>query len=65
MDAIETAARYGIEADRAQSFHADPQGIALNFAVMSETVAAYRRTGKVEDEWKSSIAADYEQRRGR
>jgi hypothetical protein len=65
MDAIETAARYGIEADRAQSFHADPQGIALNFAVMSETVAAYRRTGKVEDEWKTSIAADYEQRRGR
>lgn len=65
MDAIETAARYGIEADRAQSFHADPQGISLNFAVMSETVAAYRRTGKVEDEWKSSIAADYEQRRGR
>lgn len=63
MDAIETAARYGIEADRAQSFHADPQGISLNFAVMSETVAAYRRTGKVEDEWKSSIAADYEQRR--
>ena len=63
MDAIETAARYGIEADRAQSFHADPQGIALNFAVMSETVAAYRRTGKVEDEWKTSIAADYEQRR--
>lgn len=65
MDAIETAARYGIEADRAQSFHADPQGISLNFAVMSETVAAYRRTGKVEDEWKTSIAADYEQRRGR
>jgi hypothetical protein len=32
---------------------------------MSETVAAYRRTGKVEDEWKTSIAADYEQRRGR
>ena len=63
MDAIETAARYGIEADRAQSFHADPQGISLNFAVMSETVAAYRRTGKVEDEWKTSIAADYEQRR--
>ena len=63
MDAIETAARYGIEADRAQSFHADPQGISLNFAVMSETVAAYRRTGKVEDEWKTSIAADFEQRR--
>jgi len=48
MDAIETAARYGIEADRAQSFHADPQGISLNFAVMSETVelAKWRMSGR-------------------
>lgn len=62
MDAIATAGQYGIGADRAQSFHADPRGIALNFAVMSETVAAYRQTGQVQGDWRRKIARDYKQR---
>jgi len=66
MDAISVASRYGIDASRAQSFHADHQGVTLNFAAMSEAVADYRRSGRVSTNWKRQIDADYQQRkRGR
>lgn len=40
IDAVETAGRFGIDADRAQNYHADSEGVELNFRVMSEAVAA-------------------------
>ena len=46
IDAIETAGHFGIGADRAQSFHADKEGLALNFAVISESVAQFRAGAK-------------------
>lgn len=65
MDAIETARHFGIGASHAQSFHADKEGVALNFAVMSEAVAEFRRKGKMDDNWKEKIEADYKQRGGK
>lgn len=65
MDAIQTAGYFGISADRAQSFHADKEGVALNFAVMSESVAEFRRSGKVADNWKERIESDFKRRGGK
>ena len=65
IDAIETAKHFGIGADRAQSYHADEAGVALNFAVMSESVAEFRRTGKMDDRWKEKIEQDYKGRGGK
>ncbi len=42
IDAVETAAKIGISSDRAQDYHADSEGVNLNFHVMSNTVATYR-----------------------
>jgi uncharacterized protein YegL len=33
IDAVETAGRFGISADRAQNYHADSEGVELNFLV--------------------------------
>ena len=42
INAVETASRFGISADRAQNCHADNEGVELNFRVMSEAVANFR-----------------------
>lgn len=47
IDAVETAGRLGISRDRAVDYVPDGAGTALNFQMMSETVAAFRETGAV------------------
>ena len=49
IDAVETAKRFGIGADRAVNYHADHAGTRLNYEVLSEAVSAVRpwaRNGK-------------------
>ncbi len=41
--AVQTAARYGIGADRAVNYHADSRCTQLNYAVMSDTIDTLRR----------------------
>lgn len=43
IDAVETARRFGIDADRAVDYIPDSEGTELNFYVMSEAVSAFRR----------------------
>lgn len=42
IDAVETASRFGISADRAVDYVSDSQGTQLNFDVMSDVVGAFR-----------------------
>ena len=42
IDAVETAGRFGIGADRAVNYHADRAGTQLNYEVLSEAVSAVR-----------------------
>lgn len=64
IDAVQTAARFGIAADRAQNYHADRQGVELNFRVMSEAVATFRECAMPEG-WNDEIQKDYQRRGGR
>jgi uncharacterized protein YegL len=64
MDAIETAGHVGIRAGYAQSYHADKQGVELNFAVISDVVTRFREQGEVSEDWKEKIEADYRRRGG-
>jgi len=62
IDAVQTAAQFGIGPDRAQTYHADSAGVSLNFRIMSETVAIYRASEAMPADWKAEIDRDYKQR---
>ncbi|NMB24189.1 MAG: VWA domain-containing protein [Firmicutes bacterium] len=65
IDAVETAERFGISADRAQNYHADSEGVELNFHVVSEAVANFRELAVMPDGWNEAIQKDYKQRGGK
>ncbi len=63
MDAIRTAGRFGIRADRAANFHSDHIGTALNYEVLADTVREMRVSStRVGGNWKSRIDEDYRNR---
>jgi uncharacterized protein YegL len=65
IDAVETAGRFGISADRALDYVPDKVGTKLNFAVMSETVMSFRDSGKVVETAFEEIRMDVKRRGGR
>lgn len=65
IDAISTAERFGIGADRAATYHADSEGTQLNYDVVSEVVSDFRANRVVGRSWKEKIEKDYEGRRGK
>ena len=65
IDAVETAGRFGIAPDRAQNYHADSEGTALNFRVMSDAVATFRECKEMPTGWNEEIDKDYKRRGGR
>jgi uncharacterized protein YegL len=65
IDAVQTASRFGISPDRAQNYHADSEGVKLNFRVMSEAVATFRECSAMPANWNDEIQKDYKLRGGR
>ena len=66
IDAVETAARFGISADRAANYHADPEGTQLNYEVVSEVASCFRaNAAPISADWKKRIDEDYKKRGGR
>lgn len=65
MDAVETAGRFGIDADRAVDYVPDGEGTELNFRMMSETVTAFRACGAVPTACLDEIRKDRRNRGGR
>lgn len=63
IDAVATAKCFGISADRAVNYHADREGTALNYEVLSETVASFRASKPIAASWKAKIEKDYKSRR--
>ncbi|MCL1926609.1 MAG: VWA domain-containing protein [Syntrophorhabdaceae bacterium] len=65
IDAVDVADRIGIGRNRAQNYSKDRKGIALNYKVLSDTVAAFRAAPQgaaLCDDWSAEIEADYRQR---
>ena len=65
IDAVETAGRFGIAADRAVDYVPDAQGTELNFRMMSEAVATFRQTQAVPQASLDAIRKDMKKRGGR
>lgn len=59
IDAVGTAAKFGIEEDRAANFHADSHGTKLNYEVISDAVSSLRASRTLDKKWKSRIDDDY------
>lgn len=65
IDAVETAGRFGINADRAVDYVPDGEGTELNFRMMSQTVATFRECGAVPTACLDEIRKDMKERGGR
>ena len=64
IDAVETAARYGISKDRAVNYHADGKGTHLLYKSVAQAVCNVRGNAPLRTDWSAEIDADY-QRRGK
>ncbi len=64
IDAVETASRYGIGADRAVNYNADAQGTDIVYDSVSEAICKVRANKKVSASWGKRINEDY-MRRGK
>lgn len=65
IDAVQTAGRFGIGADRAVDYLADSEGTSLNFTVMNAAVAEFRECATISDEHFNEIRKDVKMRGGR
>lgn len=63
IDAVETAGRFGIGADRTVDYHADREGTQLNYEVLSEAVSAVRCSAPLGTAWKARIDEDFRARK--
>ncbi len=65
IDAIETAARYGIDSDRAVNYHADEKGTKILYETVSDTIHSMRANAPIQANWSENINTDYQKREQR
>ena len=63
IDAVETAAHFGIAEDRAVNFHNDSIGQRLNYESVDDAVRCIRRRTPVTRDWKNKIEKDFHERK--
>ncbi|MBQ3065631.1 MAG: VWA domain-containing protein [Clostridia bacterium] len=63
IDAVETAARYGIGEDRAVNYHSDSRGTQLNYTAMNDAICSVRENRPLSDTWKREIDRDFKSRK--
>ncbi len=62
IDAVETAREFGINSDRAATFHSDKDGTSLNYLIIDQTISELRMTKAISENWKDKIESDYKKR---
>ena len=62
IDAVETAARYGISKDRAVNYNADGEGTQILYESVANAVCNARASAPLGDDWSEKILADYQMR---
>ena len=61
IDAVETAARYGIDRDRAVNYNADREGTSIVYESVAKAVCNVRANASI-DNWSDDINADFVRR---
>lgn len=59
IDAVETAARYGIDKDRAVNYNADSEGTRVLYNTVSKAVCGIRSHASLQADWGKDIDSDY------
>ena len=62
IDAVETAARYGIRKERAVNYNADKEGTKVLYETLSEAVCEVRASAPLGADWSDEINSDYQKR---
>lgn len=62
IDAVQTAARFGIDEDHSANYHSDSTGTRLNYEVMSEAICTVRESKPLSASWKGKIDRDFNSR---
>ena len=62
IDAVETAARYGISRDRAVNYNADEKGTRILYDAVADAVCNVRASEPLGADWSEEINADYQKR---
>ena len=62
IDAVETAARFGIERNRAVNYMADKQGTKILYEAISAPISAMRANKVIDEDWGKRIAEDHAKR---
>lgn len=65
IDAVETAARYGISKDKAVNYNADSEGTNIVYEAVSQAVCCARAYGSVNKNWSENINKDYLKRKNK
>lgn len=59
IDAVETAARFGINRNRAVNYNADSKGTQVLYETLSAPISAMRADAAISDDWCQNIEEDY------
>jgi len=62
IDAVETAARYGIGKDRAVNYNADCEGTQILYKTVAKAVCDVRANASLSADWCEEIEEDYQKR---
>jgi len=64
IDAVSTAAGFGISADRAVTYEADSEGTRMNFDAVSNVACCMRQSAPIAGNWKENIE-EHKRKKGR
>ena len=63
INAVETASRFGIGADRSANYHNDAKGQATNYMDVSDAISSVRSHAPLKANWKDRIESDFKKRK--
>ena len=63
IDAVETAARFGIGRDRAVNYRADSQGTQVLYDTISAPISAMRANKNIDEDWGKKIEEEHNNRK--
>ena len=63
IDAVQTAAQFGIGHDRAVNYHADSQGTQVLYETLCAPISAMRSNKVIDADWGRDISKDYNSRK--